>query len=86
MKLMPITRKKFGQKLKELVNKKEDMERIALWIHNIYLSFYDNDDDPLFYEILYNLMMMELGPEFEYSYEELNNIADRLIAGEDVRL
>jgi hypothetical protein len=33
-------------------------------------------------DFLVTLGMMELGPEFEYSYEELNEIADRLLAGD----
>ena len=37
------------------------------------------DDD--FREFLITLNAMKDGPEFEFSYEELNKIADRLIAG-----
>ena len=29
---------------------------------------------------------MELGPEFEFSYEELEKIADDLIAGRDINI
>ena len=83
---MHMTRKEFAEELKRLVDKKENMQQIALWIHKVYVSYYDNDKDSKFYDILYNLMMMDAGPEFEYSYEELRNIADRLIAGEDVTL
>ena len=83
---MHITRIEFAKTLKEMVLKKESMQQIALWIHRVYVSYYDNDMDKSFYEILYSLMMMDAGPEFEYTYEELNDIADRLIAGEDVKL
>lgn len=81
-----MTRKEFAEELKRLVDKKENMQQIALWIHKVYVSYYDNDKDPKFYDILYNLMMMDAGPEFEYSYEELEKIAKQLIAGEDVTL
>ena len=83
---MHITRIEFAKTLKEMVLKKESMQQIALWIHRVYVSYYDNDTDKSFYEILYSLMMMDAGPEFEYTYEELNDIANRLIAGEDVKL
>jgi len=42
--------------------------------------------DKEFRDLLITLGGMEMGPEFERSYEELNNIADKLIAGEDVKL
>ena len=37
-------------------------------------------------ELLLTLNKMELGPEFAYTYEELEQIADDLIAGKDVKL
>ena len=83
---MHITRKEFAEQLKTFIKEKESMQQIALWIHQVYRSYYNNDKDPKFYDILYDLIMMDAGPEFEYSYEELNDIADRLIAGEDVKL
>lgn len=83
---MNINKKEFGIKLKDFINKRKSMQEIAMWIHGVYISYYDNYSEPVFYELLYNLMMMDAGPEFEYSYEELEDIADRLIAGQDVTL
>ena len=45
-----------------------------------------NSEDSNFLELLITLGVMELGPEFERPYEELDKIADDLIAGKDVIL
>jgi hypothetical protein len=79
------TRKMFGIELKERVLKKQDITEIGHWAYWIYLE-YIKDIDLDFREILLTLNGMEDGPEFAFTYEELNQIADDLIAGKDVKL
>ena len=82
---MHITRQQLGEYLKKLIIEKATIDNIAFWAHSLYLDVEYGQDDILD-NIIYSLMMMDAGPEFEYTYEELNDIADRLIAGEDVKL
>jgi hypothetical protein len=79
------TKKMFGTELKERVLKKQDITEIGHWAYWIYLE-YIKDIDLDFREILLTLNGMEDGPEFAFTYEELNQIADNLIAGKDVKL
>jgi hypothetical protein len=79
------TRLIFGKELKEKVKKREPLLEIGVWAHSTYLNYID-DVDLDFREILLTLNTMELGPEFAFTYEELNKIADDLIAGKDVHL
>ena len=80
---MAYTRKQFGTELKQRVSNKEALESIAHWAYTIYT---DHDTDTTFGNILLTLNYMELGPEFAFSYEKLNQIADDLIAGKEVKL
>ncbi len=57
---------------KELKSKILQKEDISLIAHWIYSLYLDHD--------------VEDNYQFEYSYEELNDIVNRLIAGEDVKL
>jgi hypothetical protein len=78
-------RKDFGLELKEKIKNKEDISLIGRWSYHVYWEhMLDIDDD--FQDFLTDLSGMTAGPEFERSYEELNQIADRLIAGENVKL
>ena len=79
------SRKEFGLDLKEKIKNKEDAELIGDWALSMYIEhMLDIDDD--FQDFLKDLNAMECGPEFARSYEELDQIADRLIAGENVKL
>jgi hypothetical protein len=80
-----VTKQKFGQELKNRLIKKQSMQKLAVWLHSVYLSI-EAKEDSSFNDVVYALMMMDAGPEFEYSYEELNFIVDKLIAGDDVKL
>ena len=82
---MMYSRKQFGIELKEKINQKESVSKIGEWAHSVYLQHID-DIDLDFRDILLTLNTMELGPEFAYSYEELLEIADALIAGKPVNL
>lgn len=77
------TRQQFGKDLKEKVLIREDIVKIARWAYSIYL---DKDVDREFKSMLLVLNYMEEGAEFEFSYEELDKIADDLIAGKEVKL
>ncbi len=80
-----FTKQQFGQELKNRLIKKQSMQKLAFWLHSVYLSIEAEKDSSL-NDVVYALMMMDAGPEFELSYEELDQIADKLIAGEDVKL
>lgn len=73
----------FGIELKERIANKQDVVSIGAWAHTIFID-YDLDSD--FDDLLLTLSTMELGSEFERSYEELDKIADDLIAGKNVKL
>ena len=82
---MAYTREQFGKELKQRLTNKEATESIGSWSYTIYMDHLREIDDIL-EEILTTLNTMELGPEFAFSYEELNQIADDLIAGKEVKL
>ena len=74
------TRKRFGEDLKLQIKQKKSLKYIAARAFSVY-SKYDTDFD----EILLILNTLDLGPEFEFSYEELEQIADDLITGKNVK-
>ena len=78
------TKIQFGKDLKQLVIKKEKIESIGYWAHSVYLAWPDSDDS-VFLELLLYLNTMELGYQFAISYKKLNQIADDLIAGKEVK-
>ena len=75
----------FGKELKEKVRKKTEIVHIGCWVYSTY-SKHMLEVDLELRELLLTLGMLELGPEFERSYDELEGIANRLIAGEKVKL
>lgn len=79
------TKVQFGKDLKQRVLKKEKVESIGYWSYSVYLDWLDCKDLD-FLNLLLDLSRMELGYQFAYSYEELNQIADDLIAGKEVKL
>jgi hypothetical protein len=82
---MAYTREQFGKELKQRLDDKETMESIAHWTLIIYLD-HCLDIDNTFIDILLMINRMEDDPAFAFSYEELNQIADDLIAGKEVKL
>lgn len=75
------TRQQCGQELKDKIKNKEDVANIGDWAFNMYYEYMLEIDDD-FQDFLTDLGGMSAGPEFEFSYEELDKVADRLIAGE----
>ncbi len=82
---MAYTREQFGKELKQRLTNKEAIESIGNSAYTIYLHHVREIDDT-FGDMLIILNFMSLGPEFTFSYEELNQIADDLIAGKEVKL
>lgn len=80
---MAYTRQEFGRELKDRVRRREHLAVIGEWALAIYLDY---DVDRNFREMLLVLNRMGDDPQFEYSYEELDKIADDLIAGKEVKL
>ena len=79
------TKQQFGKELKEQMLKNKTSEEIGAWSIVVYYARLFEMDTKLGL-LLLQLGAMEEGYQFERSYEELNDIADRLIAGEDVEL
>ena len=76
------TKTQFGKELKERVLLRQDVSKIGCWAYEMYLEHIEDIDDD-FREVLITLNGMELGSEFAYSYERLNEIANDLIAGKE---
>ena len=68
-----------------MIKEKKNIQLISNWAHEWYIQYLTDAGSNLD-KVLLVLITMSAGPEFERSYEELNDIADRLIAGEDVKL
>jgi len=83
---MIYTRSQFGKELKERVLMKQNIMEIGCWAYSIYLNNLNNMVDPDFDDILITLNGMENGPEFAFTYERLNEIADELISGKEINL
>ncbi len=79
------TKKTFGEQLKYRVQQKQEFSDIGHWVYSVYLRNID-DIDLEFRDILLTLNTMEDGPEFAFTYEELERIADNLIEGKNINL
>ena len=79
------TKIQFGKDLKQRVTERQTVECIGYWAFSTYWEhILDIEDDVI--DIALHLSTMELGYQFAFSYEELDQIADDLIAGKDVKL
>jgi len=79
------TKVQFGRDLKQRIIARENVEVIGYWAHSTYWEHILDIEDGV-RGLALDLGTMELGPEFAYSYEELDQIADDLIAGKEVKL
>ena len=75
----------FGIELKKKLLARESTERIGAWAFSFYWKNM-GEIDPSFENFLLHLGTMELGPEFAFTYEELEKIADNLILSKEVEL
>lgn len=74
-----------GKELKLKVKNKQSQIEIGIWAYEVYLEYPDVKDS-IFLRSLMSLAAMELGPEFYFSYEELDKIAEDLILGKNIDL
>ena len=79
------TREYFARELKNRMQQGQAAEEIGAWAYKVYF-FYLGKLDSDFEQMLKALAVMEEGPGFAFTYEELNQIADDLLAGKDVKL
>ena len=79
------TKVQFGKDLKRRVLKRENVESIGYWAYSVYVDWLDCKDLD-FLNLLLDLSRMELGYQFAISYEKLDQVADDLIAGKEVKL
>lgn len=82
---MAYTREEFGIELKQRVANKQAIGLIGKRAYSLYMYHCLGIDDA-FGDMLLKLNYMLLRPEFAFSYEKLNQIADDLIAGKEVKL
>lgn len=64
--------------LKKELKKGYSINRISNWADELFISM-RNERSPELDEILSHISLMGAGPEFEYSPEELNLLAEMLI-------
>lgn len=74
----------FGIELKKRIRRKQSVEEIGRWAYSFYFNNTEQNDSD-FDNLLLTLGAMEDGPEFAFSYEDLEKIADSLIISEDVK-
>lgn len=79
------TKLKFAVDLKNKVSQKQDIIELGIWVHSVYIENCE-ELEPGLRRIMLDLSMLELGPDFAFSYAMLNKIADDLIAGKKVDL
>jgi hypothetical protein len=72
-------RQSFGKELKQRVQDREHLTVIGQWIDRYHKGLANLDNN--FLELLQKLSLMSVGFNNRRSYEELNQIADKLIAG-----
>ncbi len=79
------TKIQFGTDLKEILEKTQDPYEVGKWAFTIYWDHITDVEHDV-RRIALTLNTMEDGPEFAFTYKELQKIADELIAGKDVNL
>ncbi len=78
---MSYTREKLGKELKEKIGKNFTPKQIGKWAFEVYFNNI-RDFNSEMNKIIQTLFMMEEGPEFEYTKEELKLLAELLIEGQ----
>ncbi len=82
---MGFTKERFGKELKEKIESGSSPQEIGKWAFEVFFH-YGRSFDPNMNEVIQKVFMMEEGPEFEYSRDELLEIAEKFIAGLDPKL
>lgn len=71
-----IEQKHIGEEIERLLSKGWDCEKISQWAERLLITFIDHSE---IYKILDRLSLMSAGPEFEYTIDELHEIAELLM-------
>ena len=79
---MSYSKKQFGQGLLDQINNGYDVIRISKWA---FLEYFNNTREisELLKDVIMDVVVMEEGPEFEYTEEELRKLALELLKSED---
>jgi len=72
-----IEQKHIGEEIERLLIKGWDCEKISKWAESLLITFMDHTE---IYKILNRLSLMNAGPEFEYTVNELHEIAKLLMS------
>ncbi len=75
---MKYSKKIIGEELKKELNKGYNIEKISTWACDLLVSIRSNSIDQLD-SILDRISLMDAGPEFEYTEQELRLLAELLI-------
>lgn len=76
---MIYSKKEIGKALKEELNKGYNISKISNWAYNLlYIKVRDKFSAEIS-DILRNISVMDAGPEFEYTEQELSLLVELLI-------
>lgn len=77
---------KCGLLLKKMVDQQLEPRAIGSWAFSVYHNeiLLSDEEDSALQNLVMSLATMENGPEFEYSYERLSEIAEDLIEGREI--
>ncbi len=75
---MKYSKQEIGKALREELNKGYNIERISNWADELFVSM-RNKRSPELDDILRHIFIMDAGPEFEYTEQELRLLAEMLI-------
>jgi hypothetical protein len=78
---MNYSKKNIGEELNKLLEKKYDVEQISTWACDLLVKI-KNDATGELDQILDRISLMDAGPEFEYTEQELRLLAELLIREE----
>ena len=78
---MTYTKRDFGKELSEKISSGNTASQIGRWVHSVFFQHCRELDYEL-KDITEQLLMMEEGPEFQYTMQELQLLADKLINNE----
>jgi hypothetical protein len=70
------TKEEFGKELEQELTNEFNVIQLARWAFDKYLKHIETEDD--LNEIIMQIVVMEEGPEFEYTKEEFLKIAKDL--------
>lgn len=80
-----LTKKQFGRELEKRVLSKQSISDIAQWVQSIYQEGV-SDADFNFLDLLLTLSILDGGPDDGYDDEDLLEIAELLMDGQDIEL